>query len=293
MRTMQRTTIAIVLLTLTGLGGWMLARTDSSLEPDSPVASTSTTDARSQLFYTCPMHPQIHEQHPGDCPICGMKLVERSEASSEAQTVAPTQNGDREILYWYDPMRPETHFDKPGKSPFMDMELVPRYATAPSNGVVEIDPRMAQNLGMRTVEVTRGEVSRRVVAVGSVVLDERRLVTVEARAAGWIERLRVRAVGDVVKQGQVLAEINAPDLRAAQEELALANKLGDPALIEAARSRLALLGVANGSKEGKVALVAPQSGVITDLLVREGAQLSPGAPLMKLADLSTVWIMID
>ncbi len=26
-------------------------------------------------YYTCPMHPQIHEDHPGECPICHMKLV--------------------------------------------------------------------------------------------------------------------------------------------------------------------------------------------------------------------------
>lgn len=26
-------------------------------------------------YYTCPMHPQIHQDHPGNCPICGMTLV--------------------------------------------------------------------------------------------------------------------------------------------------------------------------------------------------------------------------
>lgn len=35
-------------------------------------------------YYTCPMHPQIHEDHPGNCPICGMKLVPvRSEAAPD------------------------------------------------------------------------------------------------------------------------------------------------------------------------------------------------------------------
>src|ERR1039457_882792 len=28
--------------------------------------------------YTCSMHPQIVEDHPGNCPICGMKLVKKS-----------------------------------------------------------------------------------------------------------------------------------------------------------------------------------------------------------------------
>ena len=26
-------------------------------------------------YYTCPMHPQVHKDHPGECPICGMRLV--------------------------------------------------------------------------------------------------------------------------------------------------------------------------------------------------------------------------
>ena len=30
------------------------------------------------VFYTCPMHPQIHEAKPGQCPICGMTLVKKN-----------------------------------------------------------------------------------------------------------------------------------------------------------------------------------------------------------------------
>ncbi len=36
------------------------------------------TDARSEdakTLYTCGMHPQIIQDHPGNCPICGMKLT--------------------------------------------------------------------------------------------------------------------------------------------------------------------------------------------------------------------------
>lgn len=36
-----------------------------------------------KFYYTCPMHPQIHEDQPGDCPICGMKLVKVEPAASE------------------------------------------------------------------------------------------------------------------------------------------------------------------------------------------------------------------
>ena len=76
--------------------------------------------------------------------------------------VNPTAEGKGRVLYWYDPMRPEQHFDKPGKSPFMDMQLVPMTADEAGGhqeGTISIDPRMAQNLGIRTAPVERGTVS--------------------------------------------------------------------------------------------------------------------------------------
>ena len=38
--------------------------------------------------YTCPMHPQILEDHPGTCPICGMTLVEKSGQASEGSGIS-------------------------------------------------------------------------------------------------------------------------------------------------------------------------------------------------------------
>jgi hypothetical protein len=36
-----------------------------------------------RAVYTCPMHPQIHSDEPGNCPICGMKLVPKKEGEHE------------------------------------------------------------------------------------------------------------------------------------------------------------------------------------------------------------------
>ncbi len=36
------------------------------------------TSAATSDLYTCSMHPQILENHPGDCPICGMKLIKKN-----------------------------------------------------------------------------------------------------------------------------------------------------------------------------------------------------------------------
>jgi Cu(I)/Ag(I) efflux system membrane fusion protein len=283
--------VATVVIAIGVAGGWWYAQ---SVAPHKHQL-TRMTDETGKVYYTCPMHPQVKQGGPGNCPICGMKLTKREEKA----TGESSPKAEREVLYWYDPMKPDQHFDKPGKSPFMNMQLVPKYAAGDGKGtsdstLVEIDPRMAQNLGMRTSPVTIGTFSQRVDAVGSVMVDERRIVSVEARAPGWVERLDVRSVGDTVTRGQVLAGLYSPDLLAAQEELVLAQKLGDKTLVDAARTRLSLLGVnGTGGAQRRVAITAPQAGVVTELMVRQGAQVTPGMPLMKLADLSKVWVQVE
>ena len=283
-----------IVIVAAGAGGWWYAQ---SAMPHKHQL-TKMTDESGKVYYTCPMHPQVKQGEPGNCPICGMKLTKRMEAQAGG-AMKEAMSGEREALYWYDPMRPDQHFDKPGKSPFMDMQLVPKYAADGGMGMsastlIEIDPRMAQNLGMRTAPVTTGTFWQRVDAVGSVMVDERRIVSVEARATGWVERLDVRSVGETVTRGQVLAGIYSPELLAAQEELALAQKLDDKTLVDAARTRLRLLGVnGTGGVRQRVAITAPQAGVVTELMVREGAQVTPGMSLMKLADLSKVWVQVE
>jgi membrane fusion protein, copper/silver efflux system len=300
---MKTKTIAVLSLIAVAAagGGWWLA------QPAAPHKHQleKRVTAEGKVYYTCPMHPQVKQGEPGSCPICGMKLAKRVEApeggmsggmEDMAMSDSSISGGDRKPLYWYDPMVPDQHFDKPGKSP-MNMQLVPKFGddsddSGDSGTIVEIDPRQAQNLGLRVAEVKSGTFFQRVDAVGSVAVDERRIVTVESRTAGWIEHLDVRAEGDPVKKGQRLAALYSPDLFAAKQELKLAESSGDAALARASQQRLRLLGggAGGGSQSG---VFAPASGFVMELMAREGAQLSPGMPLMKLADLSKVWLQVE
>jgi Cu(I)/Ag(I) efflux system membrane fusion protein len=47
-----------------------------------------TVQVKSTVKYTCPMHPQILEDHPGSCPICGMTLVKKSGQASEGAGIS-------------------------------------------------------------------------------------------------------------------------------------------------------------------------------------------------------------
>src|SRR6266436_2819302 len=220
--------------------------------------------------------------------------------ANEAAAAAQDSPG-RKILYWYDPMVPQQHFDKPGKSPFMDMQLVPKYAgEAGGEGTVVIDPRVAQNLGVRTATATTGSVERRIEAVGSVAWNERAVFVVQARSGGFVEKLYARAPLDPVARGQPLVELFVPDWAAAQAEYLLLRRAGkDAGLTEAARNRLQVLGMSEeqigllektGQPQTRITLYAPINGVIAELGVREGMTVMSGALLFRLVDLSSVWV---
>src|SRR5258707_1395800 len=195
----------------------------------------------------------------------------------------------------------QQHFDKLGKSHIMDMQLVPKHAgEAGGEGTVVIDPRVAQNLGVRTAAATTGSVERSIEAVGSVAWNERAVFVVQARSGGFVEKLYARAPLDPIAKGQPLIELLVPDWAAAQAEYLLLQRGGkDSGLAEAARNRLQLLGMSEeqigllektGKPQTRITLYAPINGVIAELGVREGMTVMSGAMLFRLVDLSSVWV---
>ncbi|WP_058911730.1 efflux RND transporter periplasmic adaptor subunit [Entomohabitans teleogrylli] len=215
----------------------------------------------------------------------------------------PAPREARAVLYWYDPMVPGQRFDKPGKSPFMDMELVPRYADEQSaDGVVTISPRQQQNLGIRTAAVERRVLSASFRAVATVTPDERRVQRISATASGIVEKLYVNAPQQQVRAGEPLALLWIPEWTAAQQEYLAVRRLGDSQLSAAARARLELLFMPaaviseverSGKPQTRITLRAPQSGYISQLDIRAGAQVTAGAPLFELASLDPLWIVVD
>ena len=208
----------------------------------------------------------------------------------------------QEPLYWVAPMDPNYKRDKPGKSP-MGMDLIPVYEEAGGDqevGTVTISPDVVNNLGVRTAPVTRGQMDVSVNTVGYVQYDEDHLIHIHPRVEGWIENLYVKASGDPVKQGAPLYALYSPTLVNAQEELLLALKRNNTTLIEAAIERLASLQVPQSeinrlSKSGKVSqtitITAPQSGVLDNLMAREGMFVKPGMEIMAIGQLEHIWVI--
>lgn len=223
------------------------------------------------------------------------------------QTAWAAGSEGREILYWVAPMDPNYRRDGPGKSP-MGMDLIPVYReeAGADDGeglpTVSIAPQMINNLGVRTEPVLRGDLARPIETVGYIDYDANRVSHVHLRIEGWIERLRVRSVGERVSKGDLLFQLYSPQLVNAQEEYVQALQGGNERMRSASRERLLSLGVPEAQVrtleqsrrvQQTVAIHARQDGVVADLKVREGMYVMPSMEVMTLADLASVWILVD
>ena len=213
--------------------------------------------------------------------------------------------GKGEILYYRHPMDPSITSDVPAKGS-MGMNYIPVYAgdetdsADDSPGTVRIKSQVTQNLGVRTAQVEQGELTPHVEALGFVDYNESALEHIHVRAEGWVEDLRVRATGEAVEKGQVLFRFDSPRLQNAQEELLQAYRRDSG--VGSARQRLRSLGMADTDirrveQRGEILPLVPvrarQNGVIRELNLSEGMHVTPSQTLMAIADLSTVWVMLE
>ena len=241
----------------------------------------------------------------------------RGMASPPAPDGPPAAaQAERKVLYWYDPMVPTQKFDKPGKSPFMDMELVPRYgdaggagagggvggaapADAASAPALAVSTQAQQALGLRLATVQQRPIGAAVELVGTVQPNEREVSVVQARTAGFVERVFARAPGDLVAAGTPLAELLNPEWLGAQQEFLAVKATGDAGLTLAARQRLRLLGLPaamvdqaerSGQPVALQTLTAPAGGVLTEWALRSGMTVTAGMTLARIQGLGTVWL---
>jgi len=235
------------------------AHDHSAMAPQSRQAHTETAET----YYTCPMHPSVNSPTPGQCPICGMNLVAVTRGSESA--------------------------------------------------AVDIGIERAQLIGVKTAAVERVEFAPEVRTLGRVTYDETRLTDITVKFAGFIGILHADSPGKRVERGEPLFEIYSPELYAAQQEflaaIASSRVARDSAaphradyLIDAARQRLRLWdlkddqieAIARGGKPLRdVPILSPVSGHVVEKDVVAGASVEPGQRLLRIADLSTVWIEAD
>lgn len=223
--------------------------------------------------------------------------------AGRGETPQSTCEGNQ-VLYWYDPMIPDEHHPVPGKSS-MGMAMIPKCANESAQAGVIVSPAMMQNLGIRLARVEMRDIAPTVRAVGQVQFDERLISEVQTLTPGFVERLSVRAEGEPVGAGRVVAQVYSPDLLGAQNEYRALLKASSPSassLRGAARNRLKLLGLPEaavrrleqgGAPQRTYAVIARASGVVTQIGARTGAQVSPGQSIVTIQGLGQVLVVAD
>jgi len=250
----------VALIFLVGLAqrvGWLRP-------PPSPSAAAG---ARADTVYTCAMHPQIRQPGPGRCPICGMELVPAASAGG-------------------------ANLD----------ELA-----------VKIEPAQRRLANIQTAPVEESPLEEELRAIGMLAIDESRQATISAYIAGRLERLFADYTGVDIAKGNHLAVIYSPQLYAAQVEYLEARRAAGvtgalPAIRQAqealaanTRQRLRELGMTDeqiaelergGQAQSRLTIYAPQGGTVIEKLAVEGKYVEAGEPIYRIAELSTVWLML-
>lgn len=273
------------------------------------AGSSSDVTSEEKQLYTCGMHPEIISEEPGLCPICEMNLTPIKNNNQKS-------SGERKIIYWRAPMDPNEIYNEPGKSK-MGMDLVPVYEDeASGSGIVTIDPEVQQNMNIKTATVQVKQLSSKVVTNGVLQTNETSEYIVTTRINGWVEKLYMNYTGQQVSKGSKLMDIYSPELVSAQQELLTAlsyqNTINESSLQSVRESgnelvkntmrKLELLEVPESeikrlinTKEVRtyITLYAQKSGTVLEKNIIEGQKVMGGMPLLKIANLSTLWLMAD
>ncbi len=203
------------------------------------------------------------------------------------------------------PMHPQIVRDEPGSCPICGMDLVAKQLQTQTERYpsVSVDAAVAQSMGLRTQTVERGTLWKHIETIGRVEYDETRVSHLHPRVSGWLETLRLRAEGEPVRKGQLLAELYSPEILSAEVDYRVALGPNIPAeRLEKARNRLRLLGVDDATIDrlaedsanlNRVPIYATQGGIVAKLGVREGMYVQPAMEMMSLVDTASMWVQVD
>jgi Cu(I)/Ag(I) efflux system membrane fusion protein len=226
---------------------------NSKTQDSTPNTQDSTT------FYTCSMDPQIKEDKPGKCPICHMELT-------------PIKHSDTEV------------------------------------NEISLSKQQIQLGNITTQTILEANSTLEQSYTGVLTINQEKIKTISARSMGRIEKLFFKTAGDYVNKGDAVYELYSEDIAIAKQDYVLAYKqLSMPGdfgknaknLLSAAKQKLSFFGLTNAQieslKTGKeisprTIFYSTYSGTITELLITEGSYAMEGSGIIKLADLSTLWL---
>ena len=282
------------------MGAMPEMRASASLTSASPGAYAGTLNLAMPGTWT--LHIEIRSAD-------GRSAVATLEAATGAALVVATGAGAADgsggtggqIAYYTCSMHPSVHADKPGSCPICGMTLTPVTSQEVHSGTIIADAQRQQLIGVMTAPARRLPTALEIRAAGVVAYAEPRLHDLTLRFPGWIGELYANALGVEVTAGQPLFTLYSPDLLTAENEL-LQGQGADPdgaPLQSATRARLELWGMTpaqiselerRGTAQSYVPILSPVSGAVIAKAVVAGGAVAAGTTVLRIADLSEVWI---
>jgi Cu(I)/Ag(I) efflux system membrane fusion protein len=209
--------------------------------------------------YTCPMHPQIVQDKPGTCPVCGMDLVK----------VAPSGVSGNDL------MLNDTQI-RLANITTQKVSRKPVGQTVAINGRLTVNEQKSEVISSRAA----GRIEKLLIKeTGQAIQKGQPLYTL------YSETLMT------LQQEYLLAKEQYDALGKTEKRY--------QSFLEAAGKKLMLSGLTKGqverltdrsSLQPRVTFLAPASGVVTEVSVSEGQYIAEGGLLYKIEDISTLWV---
>lgn len=230
-------------------------------------------------------------------------------SGGESEAVADAGGGEEKRYIC--PMMCTPPSTEPGRCPVCAMELVEATGGGGGDGIsVTIESSARRLVGIQTATSKMGEMNRTIRTIGSIDFDESRLSTISAYIDGRLEELYADYVGVEVKEGDDLALIYSPKLYSAQTEYITSLEsesvgrfsINSPDMLAMARENLSELGMTTGQIEdlresrkpqSRIRIKSPQTGTVLEKAAVEGDYVKTGQKIYRIADLTSVWMMLD
>ena len=263
----------------------------------SPACSKSTTSIKPPDvdYYTCTMHPSVHTEAPGKCPICGMDLVPVMKKTAPPSASEPSSGGGMQ-----------------GMAGMPGMQSGKQMSGAPSHEFV-VPVERQQQIGVTYATVKRAPLHHTIRAVGTVEPDLQKHWAFVARVDGYVKELFVPSAGQLVEKDAPLMSIYSPDLFTTERELVMLLRMRDEAkakdaratperLIASAESRLRQWNITDEQiaeierkrhPSDALTLRSPFRGVVQEVPAHQGVNVKVGDHLIDIADLSVVWVSAE
>ena len=238
------------------LGAWIFS--DSSNEKASPTANTQA-DTQKKQIWTCSMHPQIHQDGPGQCPICGMDLIplKQDDHNNQPDPNAVTLSDDAIKLAQI--------------QTYKVAEAIPGQSVSLS-GTVEPDERRSEKLTARF----SGRIEKLYINfTGQKVFKGQKIAEIYSPELITAQR-ELQDAAQYKDQQPALYQ-------AARHKLELWDLT--PAQIDNLEQM-------NGSAS-RFPILSPVSGFVQKRAVAEGNYVKQGQSLFDITPLNRVWIMLD